>query len=117
MTKEELQTELTNAEATNELLRQKVKELEDTLAAQIRNHEACDSMKTILEGDLKAANAKIAELENIVNNDETPKQLKTACEIIRTSCADHCPYHRAPDACRNCSINKTIEEAGLPVDK
>lgn len=60
---------------------------------------------------VKAKTTASAAMQECI--DAMQKKLEAAMEIIAESCADHCPHHRAPAACRNCSIGKRIEENGL----
>lgn len=41
----------------------------------------------------------------------SPDIIKALLAIIQASCADHCPHHAAPEACKNCSIAQRRDEA------
>ena len=107
MTKEQLQTELEAAQQENARLKAMITEIE-TAAAENKIFPSPANENP----DLQILS------ENYKKTFQIQKEtIQLALEIIRESCEDHCPHHKNPDACRNCSIhaktNQIIRQSDL----
>lgn len=118
MTKEQMQAALNQATAEAAELKAKIADLETRngritaeLAEAKKQIEATAGANAILEDELKEARAQ-------QTGDPADKgRIGILLGAIGTSCADHCPHHLDEAACRNCSIFKSVFNAGFQIPR
>lgn len=118
MTKEQMQAALNQATAEAAELKAKIADLETRngritaeLAEAKKQIEATAGANAILEDELKEARAQ-------QTGDPADKgRIGILLGAIGTSCADHCPHHLNEAACRNCSIFKSVFNAGFQIPR
>ena len=118
MTKEQMQAALNQATAEAAELKAKIADLETRngqitaeLAEAKKQSEATAGANAILEDELKEARAQ-------QTGDPADKgRIGILLGAIGTSCADHCPHHLDESACRNCSIFKSVFNAGFQIPR
>ena len=118
MTKEQMQAALNQATAEAAELKAKIADLETRngritaeLAEAKKQIEATAGANAILEDELKEARAP-------QTGDPADKgRIGILLGAIGTSCADHCPHHLDEAACRNCSIFKSVFNAGFQIPR
>lgn len=118
MTKEQMQAALNQAAAEAAELKAKIADLETRngritaeLAEAKKQIEATAGANAILEDELKEARAQ-------QTGDPADKgRIGILLGAIGTSCADHCPHHLDEAACRNCSIFKSVFNAGFQIPR
>lgn len=118
MTKEQMQAALNQATAEAAELKAKIADLETRngritaeLAEAKKQIEAAAGANAILEDELKEARAQ-------QTGDPADKgRIGILLGAIGTSCADHCPHHLDETACRNCSIFKSVFNAGFQIPR
>ena len=118
MTKEQMQAALNQAAAEAAELKAKIADLETQngrIAAELaeakKQIEATAGANAILEDELKEARAQ-------QTGDPADKgRIGILLGAIGTSCADHCPHHLDEAACRNCSIFKSVFNAGFQIPR
>ena len=118
MTKEQMQAALNQATAEAAELKAKIAALETRngqitaeLAEAKKQIEATAGANAILEDELKEARAQ-------QTGDPADKgRIGILLGAIGTSCADHCPHHLDEAACRNCSIFKSVFNAGFQIPR
>ena len=118
MTKEQMQAALNQATAEAAELKAKIADLETRngritaeLAEAKKQIEATAGANAILENELKEARAQ-------QTGDPADKgRIGILLGAIGTSCADHCPHHLDETACRNCSIFKSVFNAGFQIPR
>lgn len=118
MTKEQMQAALNQATAEAAELKAKIADLETRngrIAAELaeakKQIEATAGANAILEDELKEARAQ-------QTGDPADKgRIGILLGAIGTSCADHCPHHLDEAACRNCSIFKSVFNAGFQIPR
>lgn len=124
MTKEQMQEAMDQIAAENTTLKQKVSELETKLqqaGAELDNAgETIDCLKKqITEPKTTPSPAPddyTRQLELYRTQAESgAEKIKVLLAALQAGCADHCPHHAAPDACRNCSIGRQITAAGFTI--
>ena len=118
MTKDQMQAALNQATAEAAELKARIADLETRngritaeLAAAKKQIEATAGANAILEDELKEARAQ-------QTGDPADKgRIGILLAAIGTSCADHCPHHLDEAACRNCSIFKSVFNAGFQIPR
>ena len=122
MTKEQMQAALNQATAEAAELKAKIADLETRngritaeLAEAKKQIEATAGANAILEDELKEARAQ--QQQPPAGDPADKGRIGILLAAIGTSCADHCPHHLDEAACRNCSIFKSVFNAGFQIPR
>ena len=119
--KDQMQKELEMLKRDNKALQQQISELtaeNEELKKELeaaKNADANSTEKTEKTEKTEIAGTEAAARDPEVN--ELKGKIGILLSAICQSCADHCPHHMNENACRNCSIYKSVFNAGYKITR
>ena len=122
--KEQIQKELEMRKQENKALQKTIGELNAEIVELKKELEAAKNADANSDGSpsAKATEDKPdgrAPTEGTANSQviELKGKIGILLGAIAASCKDHCPHHLDENACRNCSIYKSVFNAGFEMPK